>query len=136
MGMLQLIVRDQINARPFEHQLILQWQEGVPLTPRTLITERVRIEWEARTADVAARERPLPLIDIARLPPEYERGRSCAPHPTMTLESVTAMALEGFARNAFFLIIDGRQVTDLDALIALRPASAVTFVRLVPLKGG
>ena len=45
-------------------------------------------------------------------------------------------ALDGFARNAFFLIVDGRQATGLDDVIPLRPTSNVTFVRLVPLRGG
>ena len=53
-----------------------------------------------------------------------------------TLGSVTALALDGFVRNAFFLIVDGRQVTELDETIPFRPTSEVTFVRLVPLVGG
>jgi hypothetical protein len=32
--------------------------------------------------------------------------------------------------------VDGRQVTHLDEVILLRPTSHVTFVRLLPLKGG
>jgi hypothetical protein len=49
---------------------------------------------------------------------------------------VTALALDGFLRNAFFLVVDGRQATDLDEVIPLRPTSEVTFVRLLPLQGG
>jgi hypothetical protein len=49
---------------------------------------------------------------------------------------VTHLALDGFVRNAFFLVIDGRQATALDEVIPLRPTSNVTFVRLMPLKGG
>jgi hypothetical protein len=54
----------------------------------------------------------------------------------MTLESVTAVALEGFRRNAFFLIVDGRQMTELDEPIPFRTTSQVTFLRLIPLVGG
>ena len=46
------------------------------------------------------------------------------------------MALDGFRRNAFFVVVDDRQVTELDAEIRIRPETAITFVRLVPLVGG
>jgi hypothetical protein len=35
-----------------------------------------------------------------------------------------------------FLIVDGRQVETLDATFMLTPTSSVTFIRLIPLKGG
>jgi hypothetical protein len=56
--------------------------------------------------------------------------------PPISLEAATALALDGFLRNAFFLVIDGRQATDLDEVIPFRPTSNVTFVRLMPLQGG
>ncbi len=67
--MLQVILRDQVNGRPGAHTLDMEWRDGVPLTPRMLIAERVRLEWEARDeAREAAREAkangaPLPLVD-------------------------------------------------------------------------
>ena len=47
-----------------------------------------------------------------------------------------AAALAAFARNGFLLLVDDRQVTDLDAEIELRHDTAVCFLRLVPLVGG
>ena len=45
-------------------------------------------------------------------------------------------ALASFARNGFLILVDDRQVTDLDAEIELRHDTAVSFLRLVPLVGG
>jgi hypothetical protein len=73
---------------------------------------------------------------MRRLNPYRESPASPTEAAPVTLESVTALALDGFRRNAFFLVVDGQQATDLDMPIQLRPTSEVTFVRLVPLKGG
>ena len=45
-------------------------------------------------------------------------------------------ALDAFARNGFLLLVDDRQVTDLDVEIELRHDTEVSFLRLVPLVGG
>ena len=44
--------------------------------------------------------------------------------------------LEAFERNGFVVLVDDRQVDDLDAEIALHPETMVTFLKLVPLVGG
>ena len=138
----QLVVCDRTNGRPPDRTLIMEWQESVPLTPRMLISERVRMEWETREAEREAKARATlgPLVDAAmmrRLNP-YRDAQSPDLEPALpiTLEAVIAVALDGFRRNVFFLVVDGQQATDLDAEIPLRPTSEVTFVRLVPLKGG
>jgi hypothetical protein len=130
----QLILRDQINARPPVQALIVRWQDGVPLTPRALISERVRIEWETREQerDTVAHDLPAPLVEALRC----RANRQTQGTQLITLDAATAVALDGFTRNAFFLVVDGRQATDLDEVIPLRPTSQVTFVRLVSLTGG
>jgi len=45
-------------------------------------------------------------------------------------------ACSSFERNGFLLLVDGRQVVELDEPIALRADSEVQFVKLVPLVGG
>jgi hypothetical protein len=142
----QLVLRDQSNGRFGTQALVMDWQEGVPLTPRTLICERVRIEWDAREHEREAgqHDHPAPLVDEAMMRRRNPFRRTQVATPSkpaaattpFTLESVTELALDGFVRNAFFLLVDGRQIADLDELIPLRPQSQVTFVRLMPLKGG
>ena len=57
-------------------------------------------------------------------------------HKTLASEPLVAVALEAFARNGFFMIFDGRQITDLDDVLTVEHDSALTFLRLVPLVGG
>jgi hypothetical protein len=45
-------------------------------------------------------------------------------------------AERAFGRNGFFVLVDGRQVEDLDEVLALTADSEVRFVRLTPLVGG
>ena len=45
-------------------------------------------------------------------------------------------AVEAFERNGFFMLVDNRQVDELDEEIALKIGTEVSFVKLVPLVGG
>jgi hypothetical protein len=45
-------------------------------------------------------------------------------------------AIEAFRHTGFILLVDDRQLVDLDETVELRPGSEVTFLRLVPLVGG
>jgi hypothetical protein len=45
-------------------------------------------------------------------------------------------ACTSFERNGFLMLVDGRQVSELDERIELRVDSEVQFVKLVPLVGG
>ncbi|NYF57942.1 hypothetical protein HDA35_003773 [Micromonospora purpureochromogenes] len=45
-------------------------------------------------------------------------------------------AVEAFGRNYFIVLVDDRQVEDLDAQVELRTGTEITFLRLVPLVGG
>ena len=47
-----------------------------------------------------------------------------------------ALACAAFERNGFVMIAGNRQIEDLDELIDLERAGAVSFIRLVPLVGG
>ncbi|WP_247688326.1 hypothetical protein [Micromonospora sp. C32] len=48
----------------------------------------------------------------------------------------TRLTLEAFGRNAFVVLVDDHQVTDLDEKVRLHAGSRVTFLKLVPLVGG
>jgi len=47
-----------------------------------------------------------------------------------------ASAIGAFQRNGFLMLVDDRQVTELDERVELRPETKVTFLKLVPLIGG
>jgi hypothetical protein len=46
------------------------------------------------------------------------------------------LAIKAFYTNGFILLVDDRQVDDLEEEIEVRPDTTVTFLKLVPLVGG
>ena len=46
------------------------------------------------------------------------------------------LACEAFKRNGFFILVDERQVEDLDEELTLEAGTQVSFVKLTPLVGG
>jgi hypothetical protein len=54
----------------------------------------------------------------------------------LSWEEQYARALKAFQSNGFLLLVDDRQVTELDEVVELRHNSTVTFLKLVPLVGG
>ena len=51
-------------------------------------------------------------------------------------EKQADLALQAFEGNGFFILIDDRQVTNLDDLVEIGENTQVTFVKLIPLVGG
>lgn len=51
-------------------------------------------------------------------------------------EKATYEALDGFQKNAFFVLVDGEQKTELQEELHLTRDSEVHFIRLTPLVGG
>ena len=45
-------------------------------------------------------------------------------------------AIESFYRNGFLVLVNDRQVDELEEEIEIRPETTVTFLKLVPLVGG
>jgi hypothetical protein len=123
--MSHIVVHDQIGARKPVRNFVLDWNEGVPCTVRDLIAERVRFEHERRHAPTDGSS----PNDIVNLPNDFARK-------PIDVEEAVGRALAGFAKNGFVLIADGRQLSDLDETIAILPETNVTFIRLIPLKGG
>ena len=129
-----LTIRDEttfgFDKNPYVFTLDL---EAERVTARELVRERVRREVE----DYNARQ------------PEFFRGLVQPSDAERTLngfrlrrerpldwEEQFELALEAFRRNGFILLLDDRQVEDLDQVIEIGPRTSVTFLKLVPLVGG
>ena len=56
--------------------------------------------------------------------------------PKIDWEAQYARAIEAFTRNGFFVLVDDQQLESLDDEIFVRPGTAISFVKLVPLVGG
>jgi hypothetical protein len=82
-----------------------------------------------RTGSVVARPLvPLSEDELALNGPRHRRE--------LDVDREVARALKAFERGRFMLLVDGRQILGVDDVVTLSAASAVTFVRLVPLRGG
>jgi len=123
--MSHIFVHDQIGARKPVRNFVLEWNDGVPCTVRELIAERVRYEHERVHADTAG----LSANEIVNLPNLFLFDKIGA-------EEAVVRALSAFEKNGFMLFADGKQLSDLDQTIAILPQTNVTFIRLIPLKGG
>lgn len=58
------------------------------------------------------------------------------PHAYIDSAVQVNKAILAFDNGTFMIVVDGRQLEDLDEMIALSPSSKVTFVRMTPLVGG
>ncbi len=120
--MFQIRISDQLNAQPIGPVHIFQWRDNVPCTLRLLLEERITIEYaRARGADGDGFANHL-----IHLPPR----KQCS------LDKAIEAGFEGFRKQAFFVIVNGRQVTALDEAFSLTPETEITFVKLLPLQGG
>ncbi|NMO51939.1 hypothetical protein HH310_12125 [Actinoplanes sp. TBRC 11911] len=122
--MAQVIVRDETMAGRAIGEVVLP---GLPerITARELVRLRVREEVARFNAAPA---RPDTFGGLVR-PSDPARSR-------VDWEAQAEIACAGFGRNAYVMIVGDRQVEDLDEVIDLEQAHAVSFIRLTPLVGG
>lgn len=99
------------------------------MTARELI--KMRVEESVR---LAALEPAVDAFDFTNDPLGARKPKSSAA-PSNPAPYIAA-ALEAFDKNGFVMLVDDRQVQTLEEKVELKPASEVTFVRLVPLVGG
>ena len=103
------------------------------LTLRDLIRLRVREE--------VARHNLKPLERFTGLvqPEGSERDGAGFRVPkgrVVSWERQADVAIHSFLRNGFFVMVNGRQVTDLDAQIVLSETLDIAFIKLTQLVGG
>jgi hypothetical protein len=117
---------DQYGAREPTATGVLNWTHGVEITGRLLIAERIRGEFDRISDRFVTHDGALPAA-LAML-----GGNKAALTPEQAIE----IALRAFSANRFFLLVERRQITDLDAPFLLKPATSVVFLRLTALTGG
>jgi hypothetical protein len=100
------------------------------ITARELVRHRIEADIEADFANRRSAWLVTPGDTERAL--NGERG----PYVQFDVDAYTEVAFQAFERNGFFMIFDGRQVTDLDEVLTVERDSALTFVRLVPMVGG
>jgi len=130
--MATLTIQDRTaTGRPVDSFTI----EDLPdrITVRDLIRTRVR--------DEVARYnlRPLEMFRGLVAPTDAEQsvdGYRLRKPRTLDWEKQADIAIDAFGRNGFFVLVNGRQATDLDQEISVGDTADVAFVKLVQLVGG
>ncbi len=128
-----ITIRDETASGQLVAELSLMLPAAC-ISMRDLIATRVRFEVEAfnaRSGDEVFRGLVQPS-GAEQVPTGFKLKQR---RQVDAQEQVTR-ALEAFERNGFFVVVDDRQVDSLDDVVAVRPATRVSFVKLVPLVGG
>lgn len=127
----EVTVRDETTSGDVLGELALQL-ESERLTVRELITSRVNAEvrvHNARGGRTAYRGLVDPEPHEQRLNPIRKPRKVDGP-------AQVEVALDAFARGRVLILVDDRQVTELEDQVILRSGSSVSFLKLTPLVGG
>jgi len=130
---MQVCVRDETPSGQSLHELSLEFLNE-RITVRDLLRERVHHE----VREFNRQQDKLVFQGLGQ-PGDTERtlnGNKLKVHRPLDWEVQFALAVEGFAKNAYFVIIDDRQAEALDEAFVVGPLTTVTFVQLTPLVGG
>ena len=130
---MQLLFRDESLTGSVFHEIKVP-VDRTTLTVRDIITARV-------TAEVTDYNRRLPSVFRELVRPSdaedvldgYRLRQKDRP---IDAEQQTYVALDAFRKRAFILLVDDRQVDDLEEIVPLQSDTSVSFVRLTPLIGG
>lgn len=125
-------VKDQSGAGQVTATTTL---EGIShkITLRDLVRTRVREEVALHNAGPEPVFSGLVMPEGAR---PVAEGFRMPKRRRIDWEQQADRAIEAFERSGFFVLVDDRQVTELDEELDLAPDSDIRFVRLVPLVGG
>jgi hypothetical protein len=128
-----LTIRDETTFSGDDDHVFELEVSSEHLTVREII--EARVEAEVARHNARAGERFLGLVrpePTERFLDGLRKSRSRA----IDADEQRRVAIEAFGRNGFLLLVDDRQVMDLDQVIEVRPTTQVTFLKLVPLVGG
>jgi hypothetical protein len=92
------------------------------------------IRWRVR--EEVARQALKQARDIFQASPTERALNGPRPGRAVDWEQEYTRALEAFTAHRYIVLIDDRQVDDLDMLVSLRAGCEVVFLRLTPLVGG
>ena len=128
--LLELSVRDENTSGESRSAGVFQF-DNASLTLREII--RLRVHQEVARFNSADYEMFQGLVQ----PEESERVlNGVRTRPVLDAHKQLAKAIAAFKGNGFLVLLDDRQIMDLDEVLHLTAQSKITFLRLVPLVGG
>ncbi len=130
--MTELLIKDETARGDILNEIKIRIEKE-RITVRDIIASRVESE-------VASYNKRLPEFFKGLIKPaesqETSSGFRLRKHQEIDVEKQVYVALESFAQNGFFLIIDDRQYTDLEEEVLVNEHTHVSFIKLTPLVGG
>jgi hypothetical protein len=130
--MATVTITDQTTSGETTNELTLDF-----LDERVTVRELIRARVYQEVAEYNAR-RPETFRGLVQ-PTDAERvlnGYRLKQPRKVDWEAQYDRALRAFTGNGFLLLVDDRQLRDLDEVVELRHSTRVTFLKLVPLVGG
>ena len=130
---MQVCVRDETASGQNLWELSLEFLSE-RITVRELLRERVHHE----VREFNRQQDKLVFHGLVQ-PEDSERmlnGSKLKSHRPLDWEAQFALAVEGFSKNSFFILIDNRQAETLDEAFVVGPQTTVSFIKLTPLVGG
>lgn len=127
-----VVVRDETTQGSVNNELVLEFFTQ-RITVRELIHQRVKHEVDAYNS-----AKPTVFNGLVQ-PTDTERtlnGFKLPKQRNIDWEKQADMAEEAFMSNGFLLLVDDKQLTELDEVIDIRPNTTITFLKLIPLVGG
>lgn len=127
-----IIVKDQTIGGVGVNQINLSFENDL-ITVKDLIIRRVRKEVEIYNRKVAT-----PYTGLV-VPDKIERVLNKKINSNknwVDFEKQSYVALDGFTKNQYFVIINDKQVENLEEEINLALVKEVEFIKLTPLVGG
>jgi len=127
-----LKIRDENNLGVVFHELELSFEE-LEITATDIITERVFQEVDEYNNKAANYQHALvqPKADEIILNSASKQKKR-----TINAEKQVELALLAFQNNGFFMLVDDRQIEELNEIITIKAETTVSFIKLTPLVGG
>ncbi|TDO95377.1 hypothetical protein [Marinomonas balearica] len=127
-----LNIQDETTSGDVINSTIIQFPAEI-VSVRTLIETRVAAEVEKYRE-----QKQEEFFGLVR-PKDAEEelnGFRLKKVKTINLEEQKKVALQAFQTNGFFLLVNDKQLIELDDEIVITPKSRVVFLKLIPLVGG
>ncbi len=127
-----LMLKDQTSSGDLLAETVIRFP-AEQVTVQQLIETRVRREVESWNADADGEYKGLVELTEDEV---LLNGPKNRPGHMLDAGHQIARAIEAFEKSHFFLLVNDRQLTELDEKIVITPKTKVVFLRLVRLVGG
>lgn len=124
-------IEEKVPGQPPSQNYVLEISDN-QITVRDLIRMYVERQVSQHNIRKSAAEPNMQAAEELLLNPPKEDKRFAQAQCAVEVEK----ALCAFSSNKFFVLVDGKQVSDLDEEVHLTVNGKVTFLKLVPLVGG